>query len=213
MRKTNNGYDHALKFIRLGHSLENFAPSLSNGPGWRIALWTQGCSIRCTDRCLNPDFQASEGGFLYKAFDAATLVINAAKDFHQNVEGVTVIGGEPTDQAEQIALFLEEIRRFGLSTMVYSGHTFDHLCEHGDSHIQRLLEVTDLLVDGEFRENEYDDELMWRGSTNQKIHCISSRYTQEALFEAYAMQKKSFSLLLGPDGGISLSGLQKRSES
>jgi anaerobic ribonucleoside-triphosphate reductase activating protein len=197
--------------LRLGHSLDLLQPSLHNGPGWRISLWTQGCSVRCTLDCLNPQYLSPQGGRLYEAEEVAAVLIRIATASDCPVEGLTLLGGEPLDQSEAVARMLRQTREAGLSTMLYSGREFDVLRRDPNAGIAAVLELTDILVDGPFRPEEYADDLCWRGSRNQRIHCLSPRYSTESLEQAYQRQGKGYSLVVLPDGRFSLSGLQSTS--
>src|ERR1039457_2334838 len=86
--------------LRLGHTLRALHPSLHNGPGWRIGLWTQGCSLRCTSRCLNPQLLSPDHGYMFSIAAIQDAVMNVARCSPQSIEGLTALGGEPTDQAE-----------------------------------------------------------------------------------------------------------------
>lgn len=193
--------------IRLGHDLASLQPTLHNGPGWRLNLWTQGCRHRCTDQCINPHFLDPTAGFLFPVVEVIEAVRFIRETSPVKVEGITVLGGEPFEQAGAIAEILTALRGDGLSTMVYSGHTLEYLRCQADVGIQRLLEVSDILVDGPYLPHRADERLAWRGSANQRLLCLTSRYRPEQLEQAFTEQGKGFSILvLG--GRISVSGLQ-----
>lgn len=199
---------NASKEILLGHSLQVLRPTMHNGPGWRVGLWTQGCSLRCTKRCLSPHLLSPEGGHRFPVQQVVKAIQGVCST--REVEGITVLGGEPTDQAEALAPLLRDVRTLGLSTMLYTGHTLDVLQKADIPGVSALLDATDILVDGPFLEEQYDDYLAWRGSRNQTIHLLSSRYSQEDLEEAFEHQKKGFSIMVRSNGAISLSGFQSR---
>ena len=192
----------------LGHTLADLQPTTHNGPGWRIALWTQGCSLRCTPECLSPHLTRRDGGFEYPVEDVADAVFEVATSCPYPVEGVTVLGGEPTDQLQPLVLFLQKILAQGLSTMVYSGHMLEVL--RGLPGASALLEEIDLLVDGPYIDALYDGTLAWRGSSNQQVHCLTDRYTPKQLRRAFESQGKGYALTVSPDGRVSISGLQSR---
>jgi anaerobic ribonucleoside-triphosphate reductase activating protein len=196
--------------LRLGHPLSSLRPTLHNGPGWRIGLWLQGCSLRCTRNCLSPHLLDAGGGFLAPVAEVAAALRDTAAASARPVEGVTVLGGEPTDQAEALASLLESLRADGLSTMVYSGHTLASLRRQANKALERLLATTDLLVDGPFVERLYRDDLAWRGSSNQQIHCLTGRYSPAELERRFERQGKGYSIKVSPRGGISVSGFQTR---
>ncbi len=195
--------------LKLGHPLESLRATLHNGPGWRIGLWTQGCRLRCTETCLNPHFLDTEGGYTYTTEEIENRLRQIVHLASEPVEGISILGGEPTEQAEALLPLLETVLDLGLSSMVYTGYTLKYLKKQNKPEVMAMLSLTDLLVDGPFISALYDDTLPWRGSSNQQIHCLSNRYTPILLEQAYANQGKGFSIQM-KRGAISLSGLQER---
>ena len=61
------------------------------GPGVRTAVWVQGCSVRCAG-CFNPHTWAAEGGTSVPVAALLAILVD------QEVEGITLLGGEPFDQ-------------------------------------------------------------------------------------------------------------------
>lgn len=185
-------------------------PTLHNGPGWRVAIWVQGCRLRCTSVCLNPHFLVADGGYLYEVGEIAAVVERCARQHGQGFEGLSVLGGEPTEQAEGVATLFDAVRALGHSTMLYSGHTLETLQASPDAAIARLLLLTDILVDGPFMAKAYDAQLIWRGSRNQRILPLSDRYDDASIAAAIEAQGKSYSVMITADGRMSASGLQSR---
>jgi anaerobic ribonucleoside-triphosphate reductase activating protein len=151
----------------------------AEGPGRRLALWVQGCTIRCPG-CCNPEMFTKIGG-TEMTTDAALDRLDAAK----GVEGVSILGGEPFEQAADVAAFARGVRVRGLTVMVYSGYRMAELREQAvsDPGVGELLETIDLLVDG-----RYDQTLpeppppvgrRWLGSTNQVMHYLTPAYSPE----------------------------------
>jgi anaerobic ribonucleoside-triphosphate reductase activating protein len=195
--------------LRLGHSLEALGPSLTNGPGWRVCLWTQGCSLRCTTECLNPHFLSSHGGWLYPVGKIAEKFRELAER-ERGIEGVTVLGGEPFDQPAALADLLGTVRRMSWSTMVYTGHTWEELAGSGDGAVLELLGQIDVLVDGPYLPEQHCADLIWRGSRNQRLLCLTDRYEVESLEATGRIQGKAFSIHTEPEGRITISGIQER---
>ncbi len=94
-----------------------------------------------------------------------------------NVEGVTILGGEPFEQAASCAELAIEARELGLTVMVFSGFTIEELASRSDS--RALLDACDLLVDGRFEREKIDTSRRWIGSSNQRMHFLTSRYDRE----------------------------------
>src|SRR5439155_5479371 len=133
-----------------------------------------------TKNCLNPHLLSAKGGYEVAAGELIARLIELGHNYSE-LEGVTVLGGEPFDQARGLAEVLSQVRPRGLSTMVYTGHVFEELQRRGDPDAGALLASTDLLVDGPFIDALHDERLIWRGSTNQRVVRLTGRYAQADL--------------------------------
>lgn len=91
--------------------------------------------------------------------------------------------------------------------MLYSGYTLSKLRRLAVDRpeINSLLEQVDLLIDGPFIDKLYDISLLWRGSSNQGIHCLSSRYETSIVEQAPVI--RGIDILLSPEGRLHLSGM------
>lgn len=141
------------------------AESIVDGPGYRTAIFTQGCPYHC-EGCHNPDSQPFEGGTVWTLDDVE-------KKFAANplISGITFSGGEPAEQAEACAELASRAHRRGLNVWTYTGSTLEKLQERAkaDPALQRLLDETDVLVDGPFVLAQRSLELDFRGSRNQRV--------------------------------------------
>jgi anaerobic ribonucleoside-triphosphate reductase activating protein len=61
--------------------------------------------------------------------------------------------------------------------MVFSGYTLEDLRQRPESEVAELLDLTDILVDGPYVREQPDTERRWIGSTNQRIHFLTERYS------------------------------------
>jgi anaerobic ribonucleoside-triphosphate reductase activating protein len=152
-----------------------FPLTYTNGPGLRYVMWTQGCSLRCCSHCLNPEllnpFDCVEAG-IYQILDHLSQL---KKD--TPVEGITLLGGEPTDQSAALSQLLPAVRQLGLTVMLYTGYTFETLQRPGSGkEILDLLQWLDILVEGNYIQNLDFPGTLWRGSLNQRILLLSHRY-------------------------------------
>ena len=145
--------------------------SIVDGPGIRFAVFGQGCPHNCQG-CHNPDSHDFEGGY-----DCAIDKILEEIDKNPLLKGVTFSGGEPFCQAEEFAELGEKIRERGLSVVTFTGYTYEELLDMNDESTNRLLEVTDLLIDGRYEADKRDLTLKFRGSSNQRI--IDMKKTRE----------------------------------
>ena len=155
--------------LRVGARLSE---TTAEGPGPRYALWLQGCSIRCAG-CCNPHLLDPLGG---EELEVAALLLEV-RDAAASIEGVSVLGGEPFDQADGLLPFVRGVRELGLGVIVLTGFTREELEAGGDPATREVLAATDLLVDGPFQAECPETRRMWVGSSNQRFHYLSGRYS------------------------------------
>ena len=146
---------------------------IANGIGVRVSLFVSGCTHRCKN-CFNEqtwDFNFGE------PFTAQTeqKIIDMLEPSY--IDGLTVLGGEPFEPANQRALlpFIKRVRSIypQKSIWFYSGYLFDkELLEESRARCEctdELLSYIDVLVDGEYVEEKKNISLSFRGSENQRI--------------------------------------------
>ncbi len=146
----------------------------AEGPGKRFAIWVQGCPFRCPG-CCNPQYLENRPAHSALVDDLASEIL-ARSD---QIEGITLIGGEPFAQAAALAVLAQRVRVASLSVMLFSGYRLEQLEDerHQDYRSRRaLLDASDLLVDGLYRQDLPDRDRRWIGSTNQRIHFLTDRY-------------------------------------
>lgn len=168
----------------------------AEGPGTRFAVWVQGCGIRC-DGCFNPHLWSSRGGSEISAGELFALV-------PPDVEGVTLLGGEPFEQAVPLAEFARLVRARGQSVMTFTGFTLEELEMQDGRGSAALLEQTDLLVDGPYLAEEVDLLRPWVGSRNQRFHALTERYA--ALVVELSASPDRLEIRVSADGRISVNG-------
>lgn len=132
------------------------------GPGLRAVVWVQGCSLHCPG-CMVPETWPTTGGEWVDPVHLAQAILQRA-----DVEGVTISGGEPTEQAAAVAQLLARVKAAGKNTWVYSGYTLEELVARQDPATDEMLTLTDVLVDGRY-ELAQAGTFRWRGSANQRI--------------------------------------------
>lgn len=76
-------------------------------------------------------------------------------------------------KAKEFSYLAEEIKKRGLDLVVFTGYTYEKLIEENDPDRMKLLEYTDLLIDGPYLKDQRDLTLRFRGSRNQRIIDIS----------------------------------------
>jgi anaerobic ribonucleoside-triphosphate reductase activating protein len=140
------------------------------------------------------------GGQTYAAGDIIAR-IDEARMSHA-IEGITLLGGEPFAHAAAALGLAQAAHDRGLSVMIFSGFTLEQLREHNSLEVKRLLDTTDILVDGPYMRELPETARRWIGSSNQRIHFLSDRYSPS---DACWRQRNTLELRL--DGqGLSVNG-------
>jgi len=143
------------------------------GPGKRFALWVQGCPKRCPG-CCNPEMQIFEE----KSWVPVRSLVNQIQKFEGEVEGITLVGGEPFCQAGGAGQLCVEVKKMGLGILVFTGFRYETLKKwaKSDPDILLFLQNIDLLIDGPFLEEKKSEKRCYIGSDNQEVHYLSERY-------------------------------------
>lgn len=147
------------------------ADSIVDGPGLRYGVFVQGCPHHCPG-CHNPESQPFEGGF-------PLTVEQIVSDIEANklITGVTLSGGEPFSQCAGCIELARELKARGYSVWVYSGFLYEDLMAgNPDPLAPELLAICDVLVDGPFVQARRSYDLIWKGSSNQRV--IDLRVTE-----------------------------------
>jgi anaerobic ribonucleoside-triphosphate reductase activating protein len=140
--------------------------SVVDGPGVRFVVFAQGCPHACPE-CHNPDTWDREGGHEATVRD----IIKQIRKAPASVKGVTLSGGEPFEQAAEMADLAARVHAMGMDIVTYTGYLYERLVQKGQNEpdIARLLNETDILIDGPFIKAEKDIGLRFRGSANQRL--------------------------------------------
>jgi len=138
--------------------------SLADGPGVRMVIFVQGCPHQCPE-CHNPDTWNPNGGYEMPLSKLLRKIKTTRKKYH----GITFSGGEPFQQADDVAKLAEAAKKRGWDVVVFTGYVYEDLAKTPDPGIQSLLSLTDILVDGPYIHNQQDTSLPFRGSSNQRV--------------------------------------------
>lgn len=139
--------------------------SIVDGPGIRFTVFTQGCPHHCKG-CHNPQTHDFSGGY-------DSTIEEIYEKFVENplLSGITFSGGEPFCQPEPLYYLGLKIKELKKNIVVYTGYTLEQLekLQERNPFIASLLSITDILIDGPYVEELRDLELLFRGSSNQRI--------------------------------------------
>ena len=139
--------------------------SIVDGPGFRFTVFCQGCPHNC-EGCHNQATHDFSGGY-----DCDISRILEAIDKNPLLDGVTFSGGEPMCQAEAFCSLAAKVKKRNLNIVTYTGYTYEELLimSEKDIWIKKLLDLTDILIDGRFILSQRDLTLLFRGSRNQRV--------------------------------------------
>ncbi|WP_310564228.1 4Fe-4S cluster-binding domain-containing protein [Hydrogenophaga sp.] len=179
-------------------------PVTALGPGRRVGIWLQGCSIRCTG-CISSDTWAK------RAPDTTVdELLVRLKPWLQECEGVTISGGEPFEQPAPLERLLRGIRQLtATDILVYSGRRLEQL--QGDPCVTSGL--IDCLISEPF-ESATPQTTYLMGSDNQKMTCLTPLGSR--IFGALSRQARDadrrLDVMFGDDGVVWLAGIPSRGD-
>lgn len=158
-------------------------PIKSLGPGNRVAIWTRGCKRRCPG-CSNPELWTTEESVCVSVDSICAAIAFICKD--NLVDGVTITGGEPFEQSEELFELVRRISATITDILVFTGYTYEEICLSKEK--AKTLEYISVLVEGRYIE-EQNKQLPLRGSSNQRIMLFDSAY--ERIYKDYLQQPYS----------------------
>lgn len=132
-----------------------------DGPGFRTVVYAAGCTHACPG-CHNPHTWDTRKGKMLPVSEILEVV--KADDFAD----VTFSGGDPLFQAEGFSELARRIKaETGKNIWCYTGFTFEQVLR--SARLSQILPHIDVLVDGRFEESLKDEDLLFRGSSNQRL--------------------------------------------
>lgn len=136
---------------------------ISNGEGVRVSIFMQGCTFNCKN-CFNPETHSFDVG---KEFTEDTINRVLELSGNENVEGLSILGGEPLHpkNIEGTTLLSKRFKEKypNKNIWVWTGFLFENL---KDSEVMKYIDV---LVDGQYVDELHNPMLKWRGSSNQRV--------------------------------------------
>mgnify|MGYP002550681378 FL=1 len=154
---------------------------MNNGDGLRVVLWLSGCSHHCYN-CQNPQTWNPDNGIPFDEDAKQEIFEELSKNY---ISGITLSGGDPLYQenVSQVLPLIKEIKeKFPDKTIwLYTGYTYEQIMwpvitrdfnPERDKLISekiKILQLCDVLVDGEYIDEQRDITLKWKGSANQRV--------------------------------------------
>lgn len=159
---------------------------ISNGEGVGVSLFVQGCPFHCKN-CFNSETWDFNGG---KEWTEETKNIFMKLIDRPYIKRVSFLGGEclAENNLDEVLKLVQESRNsFPEKTIwLYTGYEWNQImnikvtqpffsCQDLESKIQNVLKrqeiikMCNVVVDGEYIDEQKDLTLKWRGSKNQRV--------------------------------------------
>lgn len=167
-----------------------------DGIGTRFAIWVQGCSLRC-EGCANSFMWDFDGGKSYDVWNFIDII----KSYSDKIEGITWLGGEPTEQMQAVTEISKEVQKMGLSVILFSGYEYKELLKRPD--FKKLANYVDILIDGRYEKDKQDFSRPWVGSCNQNYYFLSDRYSMRDVEKC----KNKIEIRIGSDNNVLITGM------
>jgi len=175
------------------HAVEQV--SEANGPGKRFVIWLQGCNLACNG-CFNPQTHDFNGGYQISVTELFEQIIQTP-----NIEGISISGGEPLLQAENLLKLTTRIKQeTKLSILLFTGFGIDEI--ETENTKKAILNCCDIIIAGRYQNENLCFESL-KSSSNQKIIFNTDRYSQKDL-----QNISSTEIIIDQNGNITLTGMR-----
>lgn len=178
-------------------------PVTTLGPGRRLGVWLQGCSIRCPG-CVSVDTWHAGTGEVAIGQLLATVARHAGE-----ADGLTVSGGEPFDQPEALTALLREWRELSdRSALVFTGREMADITPW----LERNPGLIDAVMAGPFR-SDLPQTMALRGSDNQRLHTLTPLGADLSVFDRAAdASDRRLDVMFDEDGDAWMAGIPARGD-
>ena len=157
--------------------------SINNGPGFRVVVWCQGCSLHCPG-CHNQETWEPDGGTPLTSFDVYAVMDELQKPQYS---GITFTGGHPLEDynIKGVLAMIRPIKAHhpDKTIWLYTGLTLSIDDIQSSSDIGECLRLCDVVVDGPFIQELRDITLPYRGSSNQRLIDIKKSLENNKIVE------------------------------
>ena len=165
---------------------------MNNGDGLRVVLWLSGCSHHSYN-CQNPQTWNHDSGIPFDESAKQEIFNELSKDY---ISGITFSGGDPLYEynLDEVLKLVKQIRISfpEKSIWLYTGYNFDLLnskyneykytpfAANADEWLTRweIISNVNVLVDGEYIDEQRDLTKKWAGSSNQRVIDVQQSLTQ-----------------------------------
>lgn len=132
------------------------------GPGVRFVIWLQGCALAC-EGCWNKEMWSFKAKKLIHREHLLQQILS-----QQDLQGITLLGGEPLHQSNNLLWLLEKVRlESKLTTFVFTG--YEEIELQSQDVFTTLFELCDILAIGRYDASQRNTSQQWIGSNNQRL--------------------------------------------
>lgn len=146
------------------------ANDINNGVGFVVSLWVTGCPIKCHN-CHNRDIWDKETGVEFTN-DDLLHILDLLSDNRVD-KNFSVLGGEPLApwNYDTVLQILKTVRYTFPKKKIWlwTGYNYDII-----SNLE-IFKYIDVVVDGMYIDSLKDEKTWWRGSSNQRMICLTNR--------------------------------------
>jgi len=189
--------------LKVGISRVHF-PVTTLGPGRRLGIWFQGCSLRC-EGCISVDTWATA-----KTLIPIDQLMMALSSYIPLVDGITISGGEPFDQFDALLAIVAQLReKTKVDILVYTGYSIEDI----NDQLQQIKPYIDVLISDPFQ-RQSSQTLRLRGSDNQRLHCFTSQAKEKFAYyqQAVTTEDKVLDVMFDAEGVIWFAGIPRRDD-
>ena len=146
---------------------------VANGPGVRVSIFVSGCNHHCKG-CFNEEAWDFNYGNPFTEETIDEIISAMAPDY---IKGLSLLGGEPFELVN-VKGFLPLVKKVkelypNKTIWAYTGYLFDKeilddICKKSKE-MEEFVKYLDIVVDGKFVSSLKQSNLIFKGSSNQRI--------------------------------------------
>ena len=189
--------------LTVGISRVHF-PVTTLGPGKRLGIWFQGCSLRC-EGCISVDTWATA-----KTLIPIDQLMMALSSYIPLVDGITISGGEPFDQFDALLAIVTQLReKTKVDILLYTGYSIEDI----PAQLQQIKPYIDVLISDPFQ-RQTSQTLRLRGSDNQRLHCFTSQAKEKYAYyqQVVTTNDNVLDVMFDAEGVVWFAGIPKRDD-
>lgn len=152
---------------------------IENGDGVGVTLFVQGCTHHCKN-CHNPQTWDFNGGEEFSVECFRRLIRICA---NPNIKRLTISGGDPFDNIQFTRYIADWFKSVfpSKNLWIYTGYDFEDLLNNPNA--KQIIEMCDVIVDGEFQSDKMSPNLVFKGSSNQRIIDVQASLNKGKIIE------------------------------